>query len=111
MENLAYSPVGALRPDDFAVWRHADLAPRFDADHCRRLARFVSRLERSPRLAFAGDFLAGPSADAAAASGLYAAREAAHCLHGAPGDRGVAKEAEGGATTILQLRARAIDGY
>jgi protoporphyrinogen oxidase len=80
LENLAYSPVGTLRPDDFAVWRHADLAPRFDADHCRRLARFATRLERSPRLAFAGDFLAGPSADAAVASGLHAAREVAHVL-------------------------------
>ena len=75
LENLAYSPVGRLHPEGFAVWRHADLAPRFDAAHCRRLARFTARLERSPRLVFAGDFLAGPSLDAAVASGLRAAAE------------------------------------
>jgi oxygen-dependent protoporphyrinogen oxidase len=80
LENLAYSPVGRLRPDGFAVWRHADLAPRFDAAHCRRLARFTARLERSPRLAFAGDFLAGPSTDAAVASGAWAAAEISRSL-------------------------------
>jgi oxygen-dependent protoporphyrinogen oxidase len=80
LENLAYSPVGALRPDDFAVWRHADLAPRFDRAHCRRLARFVRRLDRSPRIAFAGDFLAGPSLDGAVTSGMRAASELLHLL-------------------------------
>ena len=75
LENLAYSPTGPLRPDAFVVTRHADAVPRFDAAHCRRLSRFALRLERSPRLAFAGDFLAGPSADAAIASGLRAAAE------------------------------------
>jgi protoporphyrinogen oxidase len=80
LENLAYSPVGRLRPDGFAVWRHADLAPRFDAAHCRRLARFTARLERSPRLAFAGDFLAGPSTDAAVASGAWASAEISRAL-------------------------------
>ena len=75
LENLAYSPIGALHPDAFAVFRHPDLTPRFDAEHAGRLARFVSRLERSPRLAFAGDALAGQGADAAVASGLRAASE------------------------------------
>jgi oxygen-dependent protoporphyrinogen oxidase len=80
VENLAYSPVGRVRPDAFAVWRHPDAAPHFDAAHCRRLARFAARLERSPRLAFAGDFLAGPSTDAAVASGARAAAEIARAL-------------------------------
>jgi protoporphyrinogen oxidase len=80
LENLAYSPVGRMRPDGFAVWRHADLAPRFDLAHCRLLSRFAARLEKSPRLAFAGDFLAGPSLDAAVASGARAAIEIARML-------------------------------
>ena len=74
-ENLAYGRFGAPRPCDYAVQRHPDAWPRFEADDVRRLARFLQRFERSPRLAFAGDYLMAPSADAALASGLRAAAE------------------------------------
>jgi oxygen-dependent protoporphyrinogen oxidase len=75
VENLAYGRFGAPRPCDYAVQRHPDAWPRFESDDVRRLARFFQRFERSPRLAFAGDYLMAPSADAALASGLRAAAE------------------------------------
>jgi protoporphyrinogen/coproporphyrinogen III oxidase len=75
VENLAYGRFGAPRPCDYAVQRHPDAWPQFDSEGVRRLARFLQRFERSPRLAFAGDYLMAPSADAALASGLRAAAE------------------------------------
>lgn len=74
-ENLAYGRFGAPPPGDYAVARHPDAWPLFEADDVRRLARFLQRFERSPRLAFAGDYLMAPSADGALASGLRAAAE------------------------------------
>jgi oxygen-dependent protoporphyrinogen oxidase len=74
-ENLAYGRFGAPAPSDYAVARHPDAWPVFEADDVRRLARFLQRFERSPRLAFAGDYLVAPSADGALASGLRAAAE------------------------------------
>ena len=62
-------------PSDYAVARHPDAWPLFEADDVRRLARFLQRFERSPRIAFAGDYLMAPSADGALASGLRAAAE------------------------------------
>jgi len=75
VENLAYGRFGAPRPCDFAVLRFPDAWPTFEPGDARRLARFLQRFERSPRLAFAGDYLMAPSADAALASGLRAAAE------------------------------------
>jgi oxygen-dependent protoporphyrinogen oxidase len=74
-ENLAYGRFGAPAPGDYAVARHPDAWPLFEADDVRRLARFLQRFERSPRIAFAGDYLMAPSADGALASGLRAAAE------------------------------------
>jgi oxygen-dependent protoporphyrinogen oxidase len=75
VENLAYGRFGAPPPSDYAVFRFPDAWPRCEADDLRRLARFLQRFERSPRLAFAGDYLMAPSADGALASGLRAAAE------------------------------------
>lgn len=75
VENLAYGGFHTPRPSDFAVFRFADAWPRFEAEDVQRLARFLLRFERSPRLCFAGDYLMAPSADAALASGLRAAAE------------------------------------
>jgi protoporphyrinogen oxidase len=75
VENLVYGGFRTPRPKDFAVFRFPDACPRFEAEDVQRLARFLLRFERSPRLAFAGDYLMAPSADAALASGLRAAAE------------------------------------
>lgn len=74
-ENLAYGRFGLPRPCDYTVLRFPDAWPRFEPGDVQRLARFLQRLERSPRIAFAGDYLVAPSADAALASGLRAAAE------------------------------------
>jgi protoporphyrinogen oxidase len=79
-ENLAYGRFGAPAPSDYAVARHPDAWPLFESDDVRRLARFLQRFERSPRIAFAGDYLMAPSADGALASGLRAAAEIERAL-------------------------------
>ena len=75
VENLAYGRFGAPPPAAYHVFRFPDAWPRTELDDTRRLARFLQRFERSPRLAFAGDYLMAPSAEAALASGLRAAAE------------------------------------
>jgi len=72
-EALAETPIGVLAPAASAVHRHPLMLPLFSPGSARRLASFLSRADRSPRLAFAGDYLVGPSAEAAVASGLRAA--------------------------------------
>jgi oxygen-dependent protoporphyrinogen oxidase len=80
LENLARTPVGRLRPQDFVVHRWQPMLPQLYAGYLPRLARFQRRLERSPRLAFAGDYLVGPYTEAALTSGLRAATEIARAL-------------------------------
>jgi len=80
LENLARTPIGRLRPQEAVVHRWSPMLPQFYAGYLPRLARFQSRLERSPRLAFAGDYLVGPYTEAALTSGLRAATEIAQGL-------------------------------
>ena len=80
IENLARTPIGRLEPQDAVVHRWAPMLPQFGAGYLPRLARFQVRLERSPRLAFAGDYLVGPYTEAALTSGLRAATEIARGL-------------------------------
>jgi predicted NAD/FAD-dependent oxidoreductase len=80
IENLARTPIGRLQPVDAVVHRWSPMLPQLYAGYLPRLARFQARLERSPRLAFAGDYLVGPYTEAALTSGLRAATEIARGL-------------------------------
>jgi oxygen-dependent protoporphyrinogen oxidase len=80
LESLARTPLGRLRPCETVVHRFAPMLPQFGAGFLPRLARFLGRLDRSPRLAFAGDYLVGPYTEAALTSGLRAATEIARAL-------------------------------
>jgi len=75
LERLARTPLGRLTPIRAEVTRAADALPRFQCGHLTRIEAFAERLERSPRLAFAGDYLVAPSVEGALASGLRAASQ------------------------------------
>jgi predicted NAD/FAD-dependent oxidoreductase len=62
------------------VHRWPAMLPQFGAGSLRLLARFQARMARSPRLAFAGDYLVGPHAEGALTSGMRAATEIARGL-------------------------------
>lgn len=70
---LARTPLGRPQLRDAAVSRREWMLPRFVPGAGGRLAGFLRRSERSPRLAFAGDYLVGTSAEAAVTSGMRAA--------------------------------------
>jgi oxygen-dependent protoporphyrinogen oxidase len=75
LENLACTPIGALEPRATIVHRWPSMLPRFAPGHLKRLAAFLRRIDRSPRMAFAGDYLIGPTTEAALTSGMRAATE------------------------------------
>jgi oxygen-dependent protoporphyrinogen oxidase len=75
IDNIARTPIGRLEPIDAVVHRWDPMLPQFRAGYLRRLAAFLSRRDRSARLAFAGDYLIGPYTEAALTSGLRAADE------------------------------------
>jgi oxygen-dependent protoporphyrinogen oxidase len=80
LDALARTPVGRLHPLRSVVYRFDPMLPQFRAGLLPRLAAFLERPERSPRLAFAGDYLVGPYTEAALASGLRAATEIGRML-------------------------------
>jgi oxygen-dependent protoporphyrinogen oxidase len=80
VEQLARTPIGRLAPAGCAVHRFAPMLPQFGVGYLARLAAFLGRAERSPRMAFAGDYLVGPFAEAALTSGMRAATEIARLL-------------------------------
>jgi oxygen-dependent protoporphyrinogen oxidase len=75
LDNLARTPIGRLVPSDAVVHRWDPMLPQFRVGYLRTLAAFLGRRDRSPRLAFAGDYLVGPYTEAAVTSGLRAAQE------------------------------------
>lgn len=74
-EDLSRTPLGRHAPDTIVVHRFAEHLPQFQPGALRRLQVFRRRTERSPRLAFCGDYLLGPWCDAALASGMAAAAD------------------------------------
>jgi oxygen-dependent protoporphyrinogen oxidase len=73
LDNLARTPIGRLQPRAAVVHRWDPMLPQFGAGYTRGLAAFLGRSQRSPQIAFAGDYLVGPYTEAALASGLRAA--------------------------------------
>jgi oxygen-dependent protoporphyrinogen oxidase len=80
LDALARTPVGRLAPLRSVVYRFDPMLPQFRAGLLPELAAFLERRERSPRLAFAGDYLVGPYTEAALTSGLRAATDVARML-------------------------------
>ena len=80
VEELARTPIGRLAPREAVVHRWDAMLPQFRVGYTARLAAFLSRTDRSPRLAFAGDYLVGPYTEAALTSGMRAATEIARTL-------------------------------
>jgi predicted NAD/FAD-dependent oxidoreductase len=72
--------VGRLDPIATAVHRWDPMLPLFYAGYLPQLAAFQARRERSPRLAFAGDYLLGPYTEMALTSGMRAATEIARTV-------------------------------
>lgn len=77
LDNLARTPIGRLAPRAAVVHRWDPMLPQFYAGYTRRIDEFLRRTPRTPRLAFAGDYLVGPFTEAALTSGLRAAEELA----------------------------------
>jgi len=77
---LARTPVGRLAPIGSAVHRWDPMLPQFHTGYLPQLAAFLARRDRSPRVAFAGDYLIGPYTEMALTSGMRAATEIARAL-------------------------------
>lgn len=75
VDTLARTPIGRLEPSGHAIVRWPLLLPKFAPGYLPRLAAFLERPERTPRLAFAGDYLVGPYTEMALVSGMRAAAE------------------------------------
>jgi oxygen-dependent protoporphyrinogen oxidase len=80
LDALARTPIGRLAPIASAVHRWDPMLPQFHAGYLGHLAAFQTRRDRSGRLAFAGDYLIGPSTEMALTSGMRAATEVARGL-------------------------------
>jgi oxygen-dependent protoporphyrinogen oxidase len=80
LENLARTPIGGLQAAQVVVHRWPRMLPRFRPGYLPKLASFLMRTERSPRIAFAGDYLIGPTLEGALTSGMRAASEVLRSL-------------------------------
>ena len=80
LDQLLRAPIGPLAPAQAVVHRWPRMLPLQRTGSLVRLGAFLRRSDRSPRLAFAGDYLIGPSVEAALTSGMRAASELAQGL-------------------------------
>ena len=80
LRGLARTPVVGPEIAHAVVRRSVHGVPRFAPGSLRRLAAFTSRVERSPRLAFAGEYLLGSGLEGDVTSGMRAATEVARGL-------------------------------
>jgi protoporphyrinogen oxidase len=80
LEGLASTPLGRIEVAHAVVSRVSSGVPRFGPGSLRRLAAFTARVDRSPRLAFAGDYRVAPGLEGAVTSGMRAATEIAREL-------------------------------
>jgi len=80
LDALARTPIGSVSALESSVhrWQHA--RPIFPRGALSRLESFRVRGRRSPRLAFAGDYLVGPTVEGALTSGMLAASQVARGL-------------------------------
>jgi oxygen-dependent protoporphyrinogen oxidase len=75
---LARTPLAGLEVAHAVVERRSSV--RFGPGSLRRLAAFHARVDRSARLAFAGEYLLGPGLEAALTTGMRAATDLARSL-------------------------------
>jgi oxygen-dependent protoporphyrinogen oxidase len=73
LDALARTPLGLLSPRASVVHRWQYARPIFPRGTLSRLENFAVRKERSPRIAFAGDYLLAPTVEGALTSGMRAA--------------------------------------
>ena len=79
-EALARTSIGPLSPEDAVVQRWGHARPVFPRGALSRLEQFGLRIGRSPRLAFAGDYLVGPTVEGAISAGMQAASRVVQSL-------------------------------
>jgi protoporphyrinogen oxidase len=80
LRGLACTPLAGLEVAHAVVRRSVHGVPRFAPGSLRRLAAFASRVDRSPRLAFAGEYLLGAGLEGDVTSGMRAATDVVRSL-------------------------------
>lgn len=80
LDALAKTPLGLLSAHESVVHRWQYARPVFPRGALSRLEHFGVRIGRSPRIAFAGDYLVGPTVEGALTSGMQAASRVVQSL-------------------------------
>jgi len=80
VDALAGTAFGAVSAVEARVHRWHDARPLFASGALSRLENFSVRIDRSPRVAFAGDYMIAPTLEGALTSGMQAAWRAVQSL-------------------------------
>jgi oxygen-dependent protoporphyrinogen oxidase len=80
LDAIERTPFGRLSPMDAVVHRWPHARPVYPSGTLSRLETFGVRIDRSPRLVFAGDYLIGPTVEGALTSGMQAASRVIRAL-------------------------------